>query len=253
MNRFTLFFLAFVLVGAPVRGNAQAEQAEPLILAGRYDQALAIYAKALEAEPRSVRLHLLRFDLLDKAGRLLEARPDIEDAFASDSNNLDVLKRYARTMDVFGNHAGAAYSQLAAALRVAKSAGHRYQAGTGSRVWSWRFAMAKRPSAESIEAELGRMDGKPASSHLSPESTGEGRALVPGGIRALALASSMKSDVSPGLFALQYSQAIAARAEGSEAFKAPCLRNSSLFPDNGELETARNVDSRRSGYFARSS
>ena len=178
-------------------------------------RSLEVIEKGLENNPGSVRLLLVKTDLLSQLGRRLESRQALEEAFRLSPNDPNVVSRTAAMRDAHGDHAGQTYEALAAlltrdqaaqtAIKTALDRGLVVSLRDGDHDRALQFAQRLR--------QLGALDipdlnsSKPVSSNLNT-------VTVPGGMKALALAALMHEDVRAERFVAEYTAALTRHTRG---------------------------------------
>src|SRR5262245_4229455 len=180
-------------------------------------KSLQVLDKGLESNAGSVRLLLLKVDLLSQLDRELEARHALEEAFRRCPNDPKVLARIAFMRDVHGDRAGETYEALAgvvardgpnpSAVKAALERGIVVSLRDGERARGARFGQRLR--------ELGSRD-IPDLSISEPLASHRKDIVVPGGMKAVALAALMQEDVSVERFVGEYASTIARHTRGRD-------------------------------------
>ena len=178
-------------------------------------RSLEVIEKGLESNPGSVRLLLVKTDLLSQLDRRLESRQALEEAFRLSPNDPNVVSRTAAMRDAHGDHAGEAYEALAAlltrdqaaqaAIKTALDRGLVVSLRDGDRDRALQFAQRLR--------QLGALDS-PDLNSSKPVSSNSNTVTVPGGMKALALAALMHEDVRADRIVAEYTAALARHTLG---------------------------------------
>ena len=173
--------------------------------------------RGLESNSNSVRLLLLKVNLLSQLDRGLESRQVLEEAFRVSPKDPQVLAQTAAMRDIHGDRAGEAYEALAGALaqsnpaqpaiRTTLERGLVVSLRDGEQERAVQFANRLR--------ELGAKD-IPDLSRLKLHSSNRNTVMVPGGMKALALAALMHEEVGLDRFAAEYASTVARMTQGKD-------------------------------------
>ena len=173
--------------------------------------------RGLENNSNSVRLLLLKANLLSQLDRRLESRQMLEEAFRISPKDPQVLAQTATVRDIHGDRAGEVYEALAGALvqqnpaqpaiKTALERGLVVSLRDGERDRAIQFANRLRELGAKDIPDLGLVKLYPSNKNT---------VTVPGGMKALALAALMHEEVGPGRFAADYASTVARMTRGKE-------------------------------------
>jgi tetratricopeptide (TPR) repeat protein len=171
--------------------------------------------RGLEGNSNSVRLLLLKVNLLSQLDRRLESRQVLEEAFRVSPKDPQVLAQTATMRDIHGDRAGEVYEALAAAqaqenpaqpaIKTTLERGLVVSLRDGEHERAVQFANHLR--------ELGAKD-IPDLSRLKLLPSNRNTVMVPGGMKALALAALMHEEVGLDRFAAEYASTVARMTRG---------------------------------------
>jgi Flp pilus assembly protein TadD len=185
----------------PKREPAHAAIAKIFLDGKRYADALDAAEHGIEYAPESPRLQLAKAIALEHLDRIYEARHAL-DAFTPKTEDVDLLKHQAGVSDVFGGNAPAAYRRLAEALGNGGSdvlkRGWQVSLRDGDDTAAAWFE-SKMPASERSE----KRDA--ASTRDAKQSNG---VWIPGGFDALMFMAHGPAGSSPERFILDYCRTV---------------------------------------------
>lgn len=153
----------------------------------------------LTAVPKFASLYIVKADVLEKAGRVYEARKALEQG-ATNVRDVALLSRLAATEDTYGGLAADAYAQLAEALEPASA--ERLKAIERGLAVSVRDADLKH--AQTFTDMLQSVGHSQLSGPSAAQAQTEKGALIPGGLDALAFSAHAKEGAPPEKFLVEY-------------------------------------------------
>jgi len=178
------------------------------LLLGSGDTAAAEQAAnvGLTAVPKFAPLYLVKADVLEKAGRLYQARKALEEG-AANARDAALLSRLASTEDTYGGLAADAYAQLVETLEPASP--ERVNAIERGLAVSVRDADLKH--IQSFTAMLESPGRHPSAGQNEAQEQMENGTLIPGGLDALAFSAHAKEGVPAEKFLVEYCRALIER------------------------------------------
>jgi len=157
----------------------------------------------LTAVPKFASLYIVKADVLEKAGRVYQARKALEDG-AANVRDVALLSRLAATEDTYGGLAADAYAQLAEALEPASA--ERLKAIERGLAVSVRDADLKHTQAFTDMLQSAGPRQLPGQNGAQGHT--EKGALISGGLDALAFSAHAKEGTPPEKFLVEYCRSL---------------------------------------------
>ena len=199
---------------APSPTSVQFGNALRLTELGKLEEAERVVETGLNAEPMSLRWHLLKADLLVRQDRPLELRQALETSYVVAPENVEVLTRLAHCRDIYGDDAASIYAALAQRLE-AQHAPTTQVIPVLERALLTALRDGDSELAARVEEKLDAL-GQSQARKQQPNAPLQPSTLrIPGGIRALASVARMPSAGSPQAFVTHYADRIARLVQGS--------------------------------------
>jgi tetratricopeptide (TPR) repeat protein len=172
--------------------------------------------EGLAVAPKFANLYIVKADVLEKQGRMYEARNTLQQGATVAPDSI-LLSRLAVDEDTYGGSAAEAYVRLVESL--GPSSPERLQALERG------FAVALRDgdlkNAQSFAAQLKSAAHPEFRGLIGGEEHGDSGSIVPGGLDALAFAAHANEGISPERFFAEYSRLVIDQA----CFHSPCSPN----------------------------
>jgi hypothetical protein len=162
-----------------------------------------------EAVPSSVRLHLLKIDILDREHRIFELRDAVRSVAEIAPEDESVLRRLAQVSDLFGDHAGEVYQRWTEALeRVGAPEQVLRQALERGVIVALRDGDAERALAMSGKLEKMGVSRFSGLGNVRERVSTSSTLSIPGGMRGLARAAEINDSAPSARFLPEYARAI---------------------------------------------
>ncbi len=192
----------------------QFANAVRLVEIGKLPEAEGLVEAGLTTEPRSVRWHLLKADLLARQGRLFKLHEALETAYLAAPENIEVLTRLANCRDLYGQGAAHLYEELATRLEAQSVPVTQVIQALERGLLTGLRDGDSEPAAR-IEAKL-RSLGQLQASRTPPDSAGApvSTVRIPGGIQTLAVVARMPEARAPRTFVRQYADRLVRWTQG---------------------------------------
>jgi tetratricopeptide (TPR) repeat protein len=206
-----LTFYASAIEADACHEPAYFGRAKLLVAADRTEDAYATVIAGLKANEKSLRLHFIKIDFLEKGDRLFQARDAIRQASELLPDEEPILRHLANVNDVFGNHGGETYERWAAAMERTGKASSEIQQAL-ERGFTVALRDGEQQAADRIREKLARFSStvlRPGARPLTGSAI-----VVPGGIPGLSQAVGIDPTVSPARFVAEYGRAILRTATG---------------------------------------
>jgi len=204
----TLYTLA--LESDATHEPAHFASARLLLSADRKSEAYGAVVAGLEADQRSMRLHLMKIELLQASDRVFEVREATREAVELFPDAEVVLGHWARQNDIFGNRGGETQERWILAMERAGLAADEI-----TRAVERGLTVALRDGEHDVAMRLSQKLGRSAAA----TSVASFNLIVPGGIRGLAQTANIDADVSSARFIAEYGRAILRGSSGQESDK----------------------------------
>ena len=195
-----------VLEVASNSGRAHLRIAQLLLDSGDTAGAEQAANMGLAAVPKFAPLYVVKADVLEKTGRLYEARKALEEG-AGNVRDVALVTRLAATEDTYAGLAADAYAQLAETLEPASP--ERAKAIERGLAVSVRDADLKHIQSFTSMLEPSVHPQLPSQNEAQAQK--ENGALIPGGLDALAFSAHSKEGVPPEKFLVEYCRTLIER------------------------------------------
>jgi tetratricopeptide (TPR) repeat protein len=204
-----LNFYTLATKSDPNHEPAHFGRARLLYGADRRGEAYEAVVAGLGADPKSLRLHLMKIDHLEQDDRLFEVRAAIREASEMLSNEEPILRRLAKENDIFGSKAGETYERWAVAMERARHPEDEIRQAL-ERGLLVALRDDEREVAARISQKLTRLGTPGSSLRLDIDASGQAASTiaVPGGIKGMAQAVEVEPHVSSQRFLEEYGRAI---------------------------------------------
>lgn len=184
-------------------GRAHLRISQLLLESGDTAGAEQAVDTGLTAVPKFASLYIVKADVLEKTGRVYQARKALEQG-AANVRDVALLSRLAITEDTYGGLAADAYAQLAEALEPASA--ERLKAIERGLAVSVRDADLKH--AQAFTDMLQSVDRRQLPGQSGAQEQTERGALISGGLDALAFSAHAKEGTPPEKFLVEYCRAL---------------------------------------------